>query len=222
MKSRCMPLAALVMSWILASDHASAGVIEYTDRAAFESAISGSTLFDFESLLDGGAIPLGNAPVFGAATVISTNSSGIYATTGFGAPTQQVGSQNSGGVRVSLSPGYKALGMDIGALFGTATFSFTLRSQSSSILFSGNRIVADNDNLGLANTTFFGYVSDTDEIGSLEFTSIGGSDFETLDNLIYGNAAVNAVPEPATVTLLGLGAVGLMMTRRRRQANDNA
>src|SRR5262249_27796960 len=46
-----------------------------------------------------------------------------------------------------------------------------------------------------------------------------------LDNLRFENAAVAAIPEPGTLTLLGLGAFGVLgyhWRQRRREADDQA
>jgi len=200
------------------ANHSSAAVIEYTDRAAFEAALASSTTFDFESLPPAGSADLlgsftgddETVPTFGDATVESTNGTGIYATDDFGAPTRQIGSQNSGGVLVSLAPGYSALGMDIGAIFGPSTFDYTLTG-TSGVLLSGTLNVADNDFLGTATTTFFGYISDSESLVSLQFerNANGANDFETIDNLIYGNP----VPEPASVVIVALGIVAACVRR---------
>lgn len=200
--------ASLAFSLALVSPTLAA-VVEYSDRASFEAALASSTTFDFESLPPGIAELLGShvpddatVPTFGDATVESTTNSGIYATDGFGAPTRQIGSQNSGGVLISLAPGYRALGMDIGALFGTSTFDYTLTG-TSGVLLSGSLNVVENDLLGTPDTSFFGYISDSEDLVSLEFerSASGGSDYETIDNLTYGNP----VPEPASVAIVAFG-----------------
>lgn len=211
-------LAALI---VVTASQANAAVTEYNDRSAFEAELLSSTLFDFESLPSDSATLLGSfpsmggagllTPTFGDATVTSTNETGIYATDAFGAPTIQIGSQNSGGVLVELSPGYRALGMDIGALLGSSVFDYTLTG-TSGVLLSGTFNVADNNFLGTPDTTFFGFISDAEEIVSLEFERAdgGNSDFETLDNLIYGNP----VPEPATLSALAIGIAAVCLRRR--------
>lgn len=172
--SKRMPLLALVASFVVCTYAvpAYAVVTAYTDRTTFENAIAIEGFFDFEDLPGGSANPLGNAVPFGDATVISTDNSGIYSTTSFGAPTVQVGSQNGGGVRIELLPGHRALGMDIGELFGPATFDYTL-TLSAGAPIVGTINVAENDDLGTINTTFFGYVSDDADILSYQINSQG-------------------------------------------------
>lgn len=209
--------ASLAVSLAMVSP-SSAAVMEYSNRASFEAALVSSTTFDFESLPSGTASLLGSftgtdetVPTFGDATVESTDGTGIFATDGFGAPTRQIGSQNSGGVLISLAPGYRALGMDIGALLGSSTFDYTLTG-TSGVLLSGSLNVVENDLLGTPDTSFFGYVSDSEELVSLLIERVvgGGSDFETIDNLTYGNP----VPEPASVAVVAIGLAAACVRRR--------
>ncbi len=44
----------------------------------------------------------------------------------------------------------------------------------------------------------------------------GGGDWVVFDNLRFANQETNDVPEPATLSLLGLGLAGLAFSRRRR------
>jgi hypothetical protein len=181
-------------------------VTQYFDRALFERELSVFTIIDFNGLTPG----LLENSIFGDATVASTNNTGVFATNDFGAPTVQIGSQNTGGLRVSLQPGYNALGMDIGELIEPAIFSFTL-TLSSGPNVTGSMGVTDNDNLGLPGTTFFGYISDSADILSLEFIGPSSYDFETIDNLTFGTA----VPEPTTALLSALALACIGLQRRR-------
>ncbi|MBU1664519.1 MAG: PEP-CTERM sorting domain-containing protein [Gammaproteobacteria bacterium] len=61
---------------------------------------------------------------------------------------------------------------------------------------------------------FVGFISDA-PINGIHISSIGGGPF--IDNFTYGSKAPAVVPEPATLALLGLGLLGVPLTRRKAQ-----
>lgn len=64
--------------------------------------------------------------------------------------------------------------------------------------------------------SYRGFTTDV-AITSLRITAAGTSLYAGLDNLTVGRAnAVNAVPEPASLALVGIGFLGLAAARRRR------
>ncbi|MCA9135590.1 MAG: PEP-CTERM sorting domain-containing protein [Planctomycetales bacterium] len=208
--SRGCLLAAL---WLLLSVTANAAVVQFFSRSDFENAITQSTLIDFEHLAPGN-VNLGSSVVFGDVTISATPGR-VFSTTQFGAPTVQISSQDNTPLTIQLAPGHTAIGMDVGTLNAIGTpQGFLLRGPSRQLLNTTN-FVADNDFLGTPNTTFFGFVSDSDEILSLQI-SPGGTAFPTIDNVIFGSIA--AVPEPSTLPLLiGLGSMAMSFSRKRRR-----
>ena len=62
--------------------------------------------------------------------------------------------------------------------------------------------------VGLWGTNFLGLGFGTRVIDKVTFSG----DFEVLDKLTF-----QAVPEPSSIVLIGLGAVGLFLTKRRRR-----
>lgn len=163
-----------------------AAVIEYNDRAAFEAALDSLTLLEFEGL--GEQVNLGTSVDFGDLNV--SNPGNVWAIDGgFGSPSGQIGDQNNGDTLLTLQPGYRALGMDMGLLFGAGQINVTLRDQFDNVVASGLRAVADNDDLGLAGSTFYGWISDSASLSQLQLDSGG---FPTIDNVILGNGQATA------------------------------
>jgi hypothetical protein len=200
---------------------AAAAVTEYTDRASFEAANGPLTLLTFEGI--GDQVNLGTSVDFGVLNV--TNAGSVYSTDvggGFGAPSGQIGDQNNENTLITLPPGYNALGMDIGLLFNAGVVNITLRDEFDNIVASGNRSVADNNDLGLADSTFYGWVSTTGEIRSLQLDAGG---FPTIDNVLFnGEASVIIPTEPVPTSsqwslmlliILFLGVGGMVLRNKK-------
>ena len=118
-----------------------------------------------------------------------------------------LGDQNNQDSIYTLQPGYKALGMDIGLLFGAGNVNVTVRDGLGNIVASGSRSVADNDFLGQNGTTFYGWISDAEDIKSVQLDQGG---FPTIDNATFARG----IPAPGAAAVFGLA--GLAAARRRR------
>ena len=107
---------------------------------------------------------------------------------------------------VTLAPGVTAFGADLSSFFaGDITVA----------LAGGDMFTVASP--GQPNFAFFGFTSDQD-ILSLAFTK--SDDSVVLDNVAFGQTTVSepaAVPEPASLTLLGLGLAGVGARRWRQR-----
>lgn len=114
----------------------------------------------------------------------------------------------------------------------TATFTFTQAINAFGIWIGGAgdvspvNLTASLDNGASAailtnyagtdtSYEYFGIVTDT-PFTSLTFIPDNDGDGIFLDALSYREATVNAVPEPASVLLLGIAGAGLLAARRKR------
>ena len=205
---------------------AQAALIFFDNRADFElaSGLSGITE-DFEEANVGpGGFPEISGPldattdngIFSAGDIaagLSISSSGggnrvAVLGDGFLGPSTRVGAERfSDLVIISLNPAVTAIGFD---LFATrdSTFGIELFDAVGGAL-GATSVTGVNG----TTPTFFGVISDMGAIGQLAF----GVPFvgELIDNITFGNA-VAQLPEPGSLTLFGLGLLGLGVAVRRR------
>ncbi len=173
-----------------------AAVIRYNSRATFEAALASYVLIDFSP-----------TPARGPSTQIFQDltlygGGGLHGSTSFGAPSSMISAENGGPITMTLASGYKALGAEFGDLFNQNTASFTIRDSSNTILETVNLTVAKTSNFNSASTTFYGWISDGNDLLSILFSHSG---FEALDNVIYGNQTAPSVPEASTTLIFALG-----------------
>jgi hypothetical protein len=202
-----------------ASAPARADTVVFTSRTLFNGAATNLTTLDFEGIASTNSVANFTSPLTLQGVTFSGPMNGgltiSVVDSGFFAPLFQFNSGavlgGFGFIDVTLPAGITAVGTDL---------------MSTNPSGSPFQVVLANGETFVVNTPlrpergFFGIVTDV-AIASIRFTTLPAGPNQSpgiplLDNFSFGQAQPAAVPEPATILLLGTGLAGIATRARRR------
>lgn len=201
--------------YFLVTFNASAALLGFNDRSAWEAAVGGIfTEEDFSSTPD--VVYEFSAVDVGDFTVSTTGST-------FGSTWHNISSNGSGNAPSNSVNGTQQLNLATGDLGGTTLeFDFSINAFGANWAgVSDNRTTSffiDGIQLDIPTLTsgFFGFVSDTVFTTNLLQLTAGSPDGFGINNVVYAEAEseeIPTIPEPSTITLLGLSLLILGFAR---------
>jgi hypothetical protein len=209
---RIRHLAAVIASAFALN--ASAAVVTYSTDAAFLGAAGGGLTFEsFEtaSLLTSTSVGFSGGSFGCSGSTWCPGFFGIwngYADTGV----QSVYFASPDQATFNFASAITSFGIAIGGSGDVAAITLNALLSSGDSAVALNNYSGSFDVFGL-NRQYFGLVSDT-PFTSITFSPSNNGDGIFFDSMSYGKAA--AIPEPTTITILGLGLAGLAAFRRRK------
>lgn len=180
--------------------------VYYGDRTSFEGASTGLTTEDFEGMSSGTYSDITTADYTIDSAPGGRPDDIFIAPAGYTSGiTSNVAFANYfvDSLIISFGSGVTAFGADIQSQYSTSIFDILIYDTSNVLIDSVVMSVADS-------ATFFGLTTNV-AIGSIVFDS-RTDQAEGVDNMSYGVA----VPEPATLLLMGLGLVGFGFAGKRK------
>lgn len=217
---RCFQLFQLAVA-CLAVLTASAGqvqaaVVTYTDKASFMAALSSSSIDNFNDLPPPSAMPAALDRTVGPYGYNVSSVNGLYS------------AGSAGDIWLSNNVATDPMVFTVNTGSPTAMGGYFFASNTNGLLTTGEIRVSINGGLFEQSVTtnsatnFFGWIStDGTPISSLEISSVftTTSIYPTVNDLILGQAASPAVPEPSSLAIFVIGSCvsGIGAVRRRRR-----
>ena len=192
----------VVMTLMVGVSSARAAFISYTNQATWEAAVA--------------ALSLGTVlEDFADATLVSGLSTANASVSGSLSATAVTQFNNAANPRLAFSPGTSAFGGIWDLAVGGAGDGLLFMINGTAAVPSGTQALAVAGNF----SGFVGFISnDATLITSVRLDSPGtGVESFTLDNLQIATPGTTPVPEPGTLTLLGMGLAATVRTARKRQ-----
>lgn len=220
--NRCQPFSLVLfcvlfcgIAILAGSNAAIAGTITYTSQSSFTAAIDSGYFTQTFNSIGFGSKPSPMDLSGGGYTISAATTKSTFYNTG-------------SGLDVWLSTNESATGI----IF---TFSGTLPTAVGGNFFLSNSAgnptggpitveLSDSTQINLASTSSTSFAGFTSDVGitSLTVLTPNAPDYATVNDLIVGQGATSAVPEPSSLALAGCGIAGALVMAARRRWNSRS
>ncbi|HEY1378585.1 MAG TPA: hypothetical protein VGF55_17425 [Gemmataceae bacterium] len=187
---------------------AEAGLVQYTDRAAFTAAAAGTQTIDFDGIAPAGTTAYRGSAVTAAGVTFSDATArlfavdGGYTSFGYSSSTGSYLNENTvganAGILATLPAGVTAVGADL------ADLGFATNRQVSVVVTTATAGTYTLTVPHNPDRAFVGFTSDA-PITSISFAG----DWLVVDNFTFGPSDTSPAPAPPAAALLGMAVLSL-------------
>ena len=212
--ARLFAVAAL-LAGVAFAPNASAGIFTYSDEATFLAENPGLNLELFDNNFSTPTTSESYTGFTASGPSLVSRTGTRFTLSGRSLTTSGLGSTDLAFTFDSAISAFGVTVLDTGTISGNYTLTVTSTTTEGNV---SEDLVMVPPVQSTGNQVFFGFVTTAGSFTQVNFGGARDGDIVAFDNLHFGQTQV---PEPATLAILGLGAVGVVGGRMRNRKRKN-